>query len=210
MTDDDDDAHDDAPDPKRGVKKRESAALTLPAAPPGLPTVVERMRAYGRRRYYDSRKAEIESHTGMTDALSGNLSARRALQREIMESEQWDEERERKRIRGAHALEDIEHEEELAEREHQRAVDRKRRERELRQLDAPPQKPARATREERVREEISQIMERGAYGKFVAIAMEFRDILIEKRGGIENLTDEDWERIELAFEHARRSQESKG
>lgn len=211
---DDDDTEDDTANSKRDLPKEKSSELSLPATPRGLPTFFERLRAYGNRKYYEGRKAEIEAHTGMTDALGANLRSRRDLQCEIVESEEWDEERERRRIRTQYALEDIDLEEQLEKRKHEREMARLRREDERKQQEQAPKAKRRRTSGlsdlERFREEIEQLMETGTLGSYMAIAEEFRQRLIEERGGEEYLTEEDKRRIELAFEIARRRQESKG
>jgi len=209
MTDDDKD--DDAPETKRGLTKPKSSEPSLPAAPRGLPTVFERLRAYRNRKYYESRQAEIEGHTGMTEALDENLRARGNLQRRMIESEEWDEERERKRIRAEYALEDIELDESLKQTKHEAELARLRREAELQQAQQPKQRrPSGPSHLERFRDEIEQLMETGTLGSYMAIAEEYRRKLIEERGGEEYLTEEDRRRIELAFEIARRREESKG
>jgi hypothetical protein len=66
------------------------------------------------------------------------------------------------------------------------------------------------TAEDIVRKQAKQILNHGSTGRFVPIAEEYRAELIDKRGGVEHLTDEDNERIELMFELAHHKQESKG
>jgi len=211
---DDDDIEDDTSGSKRDLTKPKSSEPSLPAAPRGLPTFFERIRAYGNRKYYEARKAEIEAHTGMTDALGDNLRSRRGLQCEVVESEEWDEERERERIRATYAREDIELNESLEEAKHEAELARLRREEELKQAKqrgkVKQQRPSGPSRLERFREDIEQLMETGTLGSFMAIAEEYRQELIAERGGEEHLTEKDKENIELAFEHARRCQESKG
>ena len=64
--------------------------------------------------------------------------------------------------------------------------------------------------EEAFRRDAEQILNYGAAGKYMGIAEEYRAKVIKERGGEQNLTYEDKERIELVFELARRHQESKG
>jgi len=72
-----------------------------------------------------------------------------------------------------------------------------------------PRTSSQQSAEDVFRAQAEQILQHGATGRFIPIAEEMRQKLIDERGGEENLTDADREHIELMFEHARRKEESK-
>ena len=65
------------------------------------------------------------------------------------------------------------------------------------------------TAEEQFRREAEQILKFGVTGRFGPIAEQCRVALIAERGGVEHLTEDDKERLELIFALAQRQEESK-
>jgi hypothetical protein len=193
---------------KTEIVERSRSQVELPAAPRGMPNIVERMRSYADRKYYGARTAEIEAHTGMTHALGENLRARTDLQRTMIESEEWNEDVERKRIRTQYALEDMELDAAVERRKHELDMEARQREAER---NPPPHKHNRdKSRRNDFRAEAENILRHGNAGPHLREAKAAVDALIEERGGDHNLTDDDRTHIEMLYEVAQRKDFSKG
>jgi hypothetical protein len=145
----------------------------------------------------------------MTQALGENLRAQTNLQRAIIESEEWNEEAERKRIRTQYTIEDMEFDAAIERRRHE--LEMEARQRELERNPPTPHKPKRdKSQRNDFRTEAENILRHGNAGPHLREAKTAVDALIEERGGEHNLTDDDRARIEMLYEVARRKDFSKG
>lgn len=218
MADGDDDTdkyefEDHEPDEKASSNKESSQGLApsrssdqlvdrMPKAPRGLPNFIERIRSVADKKYYQFKADEINAHTNMTNALRENLQARDGLKQAIVESEEWNEQLERKRIRTTYEIEDMELDANLERRKHELALDAHRRQVEYDRLVNPPksEKP----RKKDFRAEAEEMLKYGNAGPNLRAAHQVIEELIKERGGEDKLTEEDRERIELLIETARR------
>jgi hypothetical protein len=205
----DDDGERDKPAAKTELVVRPHTQVQLPAAPAGMTNLRARMRAHADRKYYESRTAEVKAHTDMTHALGENLRAQTNLQGAILESEEWNEDIERKRIRTEYAIEDMDLDAALERRRHELEMEARQRE-----LERNPPKPHKPNRDKPQRNdfrtEAENILRHGNAGPHLREAKAAVDALIEERGGEHNLTDDDRAHIEMLYEVARRKDFSKG
>ena len=188
--------------------RRERTEVILPGRDL-TPPFWERMRSYSRRKLFEARTKEVEAFTELTHALNIQEQAAHSLERTRLRSAEWDEETERKRIRTNYALEDIDLDEALEQRQHEQELARRRREAELNPPE-PPQTNHGPTREEQLRNLADDVLQYGTTGRASKVAEQKIADFIASRGGEESLSDEDRENIAQLRAEALRLDQSKG
>ncbi len=188
--------------------RRERTDLVVQGANLTLP-FWERAWSNSRRRLFEASAKEVAAFTELTEALDAQEQAAHALERTRLKSAEWDEEVERKRIRTNYALEDIDLDEALAQRRHEQAMARRRREAELNPPEPPEQKHG-PTREEQLQRLADDVLQYGTTGRASKIAEQKIADFIASRGGEESLSDEDRENIAQLRAEALRLDQSKG
>lgn len=189
---------------------------------PGAITLLDRITLYRREVLFKAQAAVARAFADFQRATKDASTAQRELEEELIHNQEWDGDVVRRRYAAQYREEDarLEHDVRLADLERQEELEAKEYALELARASRAAARTAAAREEaptDRVkpsaedlfRAEAEQIMKHGFSGKFMGIAAEFREQLIKERGGEENLTDEDRERIEQVFALARRKQESK-